>query len=219
MNRTAFIIDGFNLYHSVVDASEDLGGVSTKWLNIYKLCESYLYRIGGDAQMQGVYYFSAPAYHLSVVNPGVVDRHKRFIKCLRATGVTVKLARFKKRYFYFRAKGTMGERVRGRIRRHEEKETDVALASKLFELLVSDDCDTAVLVTGDTDLAPACETARRVFPNKEIGFAFPYCRKQDELADLASFSFTMDKHHYAAHQFSDPFKLPSGEVLTKPSSW
>ncbi len=65
-NRTAFIIDGFNLYHSVIDASKDLGGVSTKWLNIRALCDSYLHLIGGNAQTQGVYYFSAPAHHLSV---------------------------------------------------------------------------------------------------------------------------------------------------------
>jgi hypothetical protein len=169
--------------------------------------------------MQGVYYFSALAYHLSGVNTGLVDRHERFIKCLRVTGVTVKLARFEKKHHFFHARGTMGERVRGRIRRHEEKETDVALASKLFELLIRDDCDTAILVTGDTDLAPACETACRLFSNKQIGFAFPYGRKKDELADLASLSFTMDKHHYAAHQFPDPFTLPSGEVLTKPVMW
>jgi hypothetical protein len=219
MNRTAFVIDGFNLYHSVVDASNDLGGVSTKWLNIRALCDSYLHLIGGSAQTEGVYYFSAPANHLSTVNPGVVQRHMRFIKCLRATGVTVELARFKKKDIPFRVKGVMGDRIKGYLRRHEEKETDVAIASKLFELLVNNDCDTVLLVTGDTDLAPACRTARQLFPQKNIGFAFPYGRKYDELAALATLSFTMDKNHYVAHQFPDPLSLPSGEQVSKPPSW
>ena len=219
MNRTAFIIDGFNLYHSVREASRHLGGVSTKWLDIYALCDSYLHLIGGGAQTQGVYYFSAPAHHLATVNPGVVQRHKRFIKCLRSTGVAVELSRFKEKDVRFRTSNDLGDLVEGVLKRHEEKETDVAIAAKLFELLVSNQCDTAVLITGDTDLAPACRTARQLFPNKNIGFAFPYRRKNKELAKLASFSFNIDRRHYVTNQFPDPVTLPSGEKVAKPSSW
>jgi hypothetical protein len=143
----------------------------------------------------------------------------RFVKCLRATGVTVQLARFKKKNIFFRVEGDMGERVKGRVRRHEEKETDVAIAAKLFELLVKDECDTAILVTGDTDLAPACRTARELFPHKRIGFAFLYNRKNDELAALASLWFVMDENQYVSHQFPDPLILPGGEEVAKPASW
>jgi len=40
MNIVIFLIDGFNLYHSLIDASYDLklNGKGTKWLNIYSLC-------------------------------------------------------------------------------------------------------------------------------------------------------------------------------------
>jgi hypothetical protein len=37
MNRTIFLVDGFNLYHSLRAASDDLGGVSTKWLDLPRL--------------------------------------------------------------------------------------------------------------------------------------------------------------------------------------
>ena len=77
----------------------------------------------------------------------------------------------------------MGDLVEGVLKRNEEKETDVAIAAKLFELLVGNQCD--------TDLAPACRTARRLFQDKNIGFAFPYRRKNKELAKLASFSFNI----------------------------
>ena len=217
-NRTAFIIDGFNLYHSVATASDDLGGVSTKWLNIRALCDSYLHLVGGNAQTQGVYYFSALAHHLSVVNPGVVQRHKLFIRCLRETGVMVELSRFKEKGVKFRFSNAMGDSLRGELKRHEEKETDVAIAAKLFELLVNNDCDTAILVTGDTDLAPAVKTAQNLFPQKGIRFAFPYRRKNKELAKLAP-SFNIDNRHYAAHQFADPLTLPGGQVLNKPPTW
>jgi len=51
-NRTAFVIDGFNVYHSLVDASKALGlpdESGTKWLNLRALCESYLPVFGSDA--------------------------------------------------------------------------------------------------------------------------------------------------------------------------
>jgi hypothetical protein len=55
MNRTVFIIDGFNLYHSTRDASNDLGGQSTKWLDVRALCESYLYTISKTARLEDVF--------------------------------------------------------------------------------------------------------------------------------------------------------------------
>lgn len=219
MNRTAFIIDGFNLYHSVKEASSDLGGVSTKWLNIRALCDSYLHLIGNGAQTQGVYYFSALAHHLSVVNPGVVQRHRDFNKCLKSSGVKVELSRFKKKDVKFRFSNPLGDSIKGVLKRHEEKETDVAIATKLFELFINNDCDTAILITGDTDLAPACKTARQLFPTKNIGFAFPYKRKNNELARLASLSFNIDRNHYAAHQFPNPYVLTNGKRVNKPPCW
>ena len=69
MNDTIFLIDGFNIYHSVVEASKDLEGVSTKWLNLYSLCSSYLHVIGNNAQIKNIYYFSALATHLQSSSP------------------------------------------------------------------------------------------------------------------------------------------------------
>lgn len=57
MNRTVFLIDGFNLYHSLRDASRDLHGVQTKWLDLRALCESYLATVGNNAQCTDIYYF------------------------------------------------------------------------------------------------------------------------------------------------------------------
>lgn len=64
MNRVTFLIDGFNLYHSI----RDLGRyekLHVKWLNIYSLCSSFLYLIGKDANLAEIYYFSAFADHLN----------------------------------------------------------------------------------------------------------------------------------------------------------
>ena len=89
---------------------------------------------------------------------------------------------------------------------------------KLVEILLQDEADTVVLVTGDTDLAPAVRTASRMFPSKEICFAFPYKRKNKELAKLVSKHFYIRKERYLAHQFSDPVILPSGRKVAKPAT-
>ncbi len=212
MNRVSFIIDGFNLYHSVRQAQRDLGGISTKWLDVRRLCEGYLYLFGRDAVFQRAYYFSALAHHLEASNPDVTNRHRAFLECLEATGVEVVLNRFKRKTIRCKHCGK-------RFSRYEEKETDVALAVKLVEVLAEDACDTVVLVTGDTDLAPALRTANRLFPSKSVAFAFPYGRKNKELKQLAPDSFEISKGQYPKYQLPDPFRLPSGRDVRKPSKW
>ena len=217
MKLVAFLVDGFNLYHSVRSAGKTLG-LSTKWLDIKRLCSSYLHlvanAVGDKTQLANIYYFSALATHIEAVDPDVTVRHRRFIKCLEDSGVKVELSRFKPRQV------KCPEPKCGKIFfKHEEKETDVAIAVKLLEVFLRNECDTAVLVTGDTDLAPAVRTAMSLFPNKRVLFAFPYHRKNKELSKLAPGSFTMDKSQYARYQFQNPCILSDGTAIGKPPSW
>ena len=207
--RTIFLIDGFNLYHSIVDIARYCNGLNVKWLNTYSLCKSHLYLIGRDATIESVYYFSALAHHLN--DPGVISRHETYIKCLRETGVEEQLSRFKRKLIHC----SHG----GQIIRHEEKETDVAIASKMLEVLFQDECDSVVLVTGDTDQAPAAKTAKHLFPDKHIIFAFPYRRKNEELAQIAPGSFKIHSHTYIRHQFPNPFTLSNETIIPKPPNW
>ena len=212
MNRTVFLIDGFNLYHSLKYVSRHLRGASTKWLDVYSLCISYLHMIGNNAQIVNVYYFSALATHLQKTDPGKITRHRKLIECLEASGVTVKLANFKKAPVWCK-------RCRAYINRYEEKEADVAISAKLLEICVVDECDTIAIVSGDKDLAPAVRTARRLYPNKTLCFVFPYRRKNKELAQLVHHSFNIHPKKYLQHQFPDPVVLPNGQQIHKPIEW
>ena len=168
--------------------------------------------MGRDARLKEVYYFSALAKHLESVKPEVTQRHRAYIKCLRATSVRVELSRFKKKWVRCDSCGHY-------TKRHEEKETDVAIAAKLLGLFILDQCDSAVLMTGDTDLAPAVRTAQRLFPEKTICFAFPYGRKNLELKKLVTIAFQMGAANYLRYQLPDPFILPNGSGIQKPASW
>jgi len=173
---------------------------------------SYLPVIGAGAALEEIYYFSALATHLDPHRPGVTFRHRTYLEALKSTGVIPIMGRFKPKTVHCR-------RCRADSTHYEEKETDVAISVKIGELFTLDQADTIVLVTGDTDLAPAVRTSVRLFPTRQICFAFPYKRKNKELAQLVSRSFLIRKERYAAHQFPNEVSLSSGRVIRKPSEW
>jgi uncharacterized LabA/DUF88 family protein len=213
--RTTFLVDGFNVYHSLRDASRELGfvdGRGTKWLNLHTLLNSQLHLFGRSAVLSKIYYFTAFAHQRRSTDPQVIVRHERYIECVKDTGVEPVISRFKKKSVHCTA-------CRKQTTHYEEKETDVAIAVKLFELLMNNHCDRVVLVTGDTDLAPAVRDARRLFPSKEVCFGFPYRRTNQELKQIVSTSFSIDKATYVKHQFADPYVLKNGRSVTKPQEW
>lgn len=93
------------------------------------------------------------------------------------------------------------------------------LATTLFELFHTNLCDTVVLVTGDTDLLPAIKTSKKLFPEKNIIFAFPFGTQTKEMKALAPGSFTLSVEAYAKAQFPDPYLLTNGTSITKPARW
>jgi uncharacterized LabA/DUF88 family protein len=208
MNRVTFLIDGFNLYHSIIDLGHSQN-LRVKWLNIHSLCSSFLYLISRDANLAEIYYFSAFAHHLN--DPNVIKRHQDYIECLKSTGIIPEMGRFKPKD----VKCPLG----GKFTKHEEKETDIAIAVRLFEVIFNNKCDTVVLLTGDTDLTPAVKAFKSLFPAKTILFAFPYHRYNQELEQLLPGSFKIHAKTYVRHLFPDPVHLPDGSKIYKPTSW
>jgi uncharacterized LabA/DUF88 family protein len=211
MNRVTFLVDGFNLYHSLREAAKATGA-SLKWLDLQSLCASYLSAIGGAARLEQVFYFSAFAHFLTPKDPRVIVRHKALVSALRATGVVPMMGRFK-------WKPRWCPTCKVEHPGHEEKETDVAIAVMLMELCIKDACDTAVLVSGDTDLLPAIRTARRLYPDKQVWVAFPHGRYNAELAEAADNSITIKRKKYRQHQLTDPVVLADGRKAHKPAEW
>lgn len=210
--RTSFLVDGFNVYHSLLSATEDLRGKPTKWLDLNSLLRSYLYLLGSTAVLEEIYYFSALAHHVDARKPGVTTRHRNYIACLEATGIRVELGRFKK-------KDVRCPRCRQVSKHREEKETDVAISVKLLELFARDRADTIIIVSGDTDLAPAVRATDRLYPSKRVGFGFPYRRTSKELTALVPLFFTIRKEAYLKHRLADPFPVSQSRSIAKPSHW
>jgi uncharacterized LabA/DUF88 family protein len=230
--RVAFIVDGFNVYHSIREAEKLTAARPQRWLDLKSLCASYLPHFGRAATLQGVYYFSALARHLAATHPDIELRHQAYLEALESTGVEVTLASFKLRTQYVPLKHCALRvwplrrpvhlpipRCSVIVTRAEEKQTDVAIASKMFELLQRNAADAVVLVSGDTDLIPAIRTASTLFPTCTVAVCFPFKRHNAELRAAVQRSFKIGKDQYAKHQLPDPIVLPNGHLIRKPPSW
>jgi uncharacterized LabA/DUF88 family protein len=212
MKHLAFLIDGFNIYHSIEDIESD-SGVCYKWLNLFQLCKAFLYLFGREYDLFKIFYFTAIAYHYN--DPEKVKRHENYIKCLESTGIEIIRGRFKTKNEYcpLCKKSYIG---------HVEKETDIALCGKMLELVFANDnshCDGFVLVTGDSDLIPGIKTAQKICQSVDIRCAFPYNRKSNDLLTVAPNSFKLKSGHYHAFQFPNPVILADGTTIYKPDSW
>jgi len=150
MKRVITYIDGFNLYHAV----DDLKDQSLKWLDLWALSESLLRQ---NETLKAVNYFSAFATWL----PAPFARHRTYVAALQARGVTTIMGKFKEKPRSCRACGAkwMG---------HEEKETDVHIAVRLVADALLNDFERAIVISADSDLAPALRVVRQHQPGKEL---------------------------------------------------
>lgn len=200
--RVAFFVDGFNLYHAI---RSDPSRRKYKWLDLRQLCRVL---IGPRPEISAVLYFTAFAYW----NSAKVERHQRYIKALRQSDVRIIHGEFK----MIDRKCRLCERT---YKTFEEKQTDVNIAVHLFQLALRDEYDTAILVSGDTDLAPSIEAIHRSFPSKRIEIAVPPGRRAKLLTQVADFHRKIKRRHLESCQFPYELELADGQKVICPERW
>lgn len=201
MHRVIAFVDGFNLYHSLQDNPLFH---KYKWLDIKKLVETYV----PPPQLKEVYYFTS----LTLWNTDKVNRHKVLIKALESTGVSIVYGQFRRRDRYCPNCNT------SHVSR-EEKQTDVNIAIHLFRLAIEDRYDTALILSGDSDLLPSIRAVKGTFASKKIGVLIPIGRRAEELKMDCDFHIRMRERNLARCLFDDPLVLLDGTSLTKPVTW
>ena len=155
MTRITAYIDGFNLYHAI----DDLQKPHLKWVDLWALCKS----IARDGEeLTTVVYFSAYATWLRDAH----QRHIEYVKALLYRGVTCNMGHFK-------SKPRTCNKCGADWIQHEEKETDVHIAARLVADAYCDRFDRALLITADSDLAPALDIVRNAFPRKQMFVVAP----------------------------------------------
>ena len=208
-----FVVDGFNVYHAIKETTRR-AGPDCRWLDLRSLCGSTLQLIDPSARTEQVHYFSALAHHLERKRPGTVARHQRYLDALSVTGITIHLGTFKPKDIEYRS-----DTCHVRLRRHEEKETDVAIASIIVRTAAQHECDALVLVSGDTDLVPALRAARALRPDVMLVSLFPPYRSNRAFDACVDARFKISPRQLAAHQLPRVVVTTDGRGIDRPPEW
>jgi uncharacterized LabA/DUF88 family protein len=161
MKRVYCYIDGFNLYHSIVEIAKKKYPPANhlKWLDLKKLAEKFL---KNDENLEKTFYFSAYAKHIF----NAYKRHEKYVAALEAVGIETVLGKFKKKY-------PRCAKCRQTYLTHEEKESDINLALYILQHAFENRYDTLFLVTADSDLLAVIYRLKTLFPKLEIVLLIP----------------------------------------------
>lgn len=202
MRRAIVYIDGFNLYHGLMEA----GLQTSRWLDLVALSGSLLLP---DQSLAGTRYFTTRVRG----NPKKTARQGLFLDALMERG-EIEIA-----YGHFLAKEMSCRNCSSRWTKNEEKKTDVNIAVSLLDDAYDDRFDVALVVSGDSDLAPPIVSVLNRFPEKRIVAAFPPRRQSSELRRVASAAIPISEAKIRASRLPNPVLLASGQRLLAPRGW
>ena len=200
--RVAVYIDGFNLYNGLRAKHEK----RYLWLDLHEVCKSFL---RPDQTLIRIGYFTAP-----VRGDRFAAEQAIYLDALRATSsiLTVTEGRFLEKPVQCPACGDVRMT-------YEEKETDVNIAVSLVEDAAGDRYDTALLITGDSDLCPAIRSVRRLRPTKRVLVAFPPLRSTNQLRQTAHGTFSISGSRLRGRLLPDVVTTDTGVKLIRPERW
>ncbi len=205
MQRVISYIDGFNLYFGL----KSKGYRRYYWLNIQQLSRSLL------KQYQTLSYTKYFTSRVSS-NKQDPDKSKRQAAYIEAVETLHDCSIY---FGHYLSKKVVCHNCGSSWRTHEEKMTDVNIAIELMTDAFNNRFDTALLLSGDSDLTGPVKSVRDLFPNKRIIVAFPPNRHSKQLQMAANAFFTIGRKKIADSQFSDIVKKADGFRLARPTSW
>lgn len=215
--RVLFLIDGFNVYHSINPSNLGSDYNKYKWLNLKQCCHNTLHIIHTQAEITQIHYFTATPQHLQLTNPGRLHRHRLYLRALNSLrNPSIKIHEGKIRQQQVITESNEGKKY---VKIWREKGTDIALAMHLIYEAQQDVADQFVIMSGDSDYAPLIHYFRLMFPTKLIRFVFPAGRFSSELQKLAPLSFKLSLDTYKSCQLPDRITLASGKFIYRPIEW
>jgi uncharacterized LabA/DUF88 family protein len=209
MSRTNVYIDGFNLFYGA------LKGSPYKWLDLEALCHQLLPK----DSIHRIRYFTAKV-SARPGDPQLPVRQQTYLRALATLPtVSVHLGVFyvSNTRAYLANPPPSGPKT-AEIIKTEEKGSDVALATYLMLDGCRGDCDTAVLITNDSDLREPLRLAREEL-GLTTGVINPHPASRRSRALQATFFKQLRPGALAASQFSRQLTSRSGRKITKPADW
>lgn len=200
--RLYVYVDGFNLYWGMHDVARR----RLLWLDLVKLAGSLRPR----SSLIMVKYFSAPVLD----DPAGQSRQGHYVDALESlypNRLEVHMGRYQRSEITCRKCG-------GTWNRYEEKETDVSIAVSLVADAAQGKFESALIISADSDLAPAVRAVKEILPSAFVTAAFPPKRHSAELKKLMPASFHIGDEKLARAQLPGQF-IAAGKTFTRPSHW
>lgn len=203
--RVAAYVDGFNLYYGL----RAKGWRRYYWLDLVRLAENLL-RPG--QQLAAVRYFTAGVF-AEAGDPDKPLRQNTYLDALAT------LPALRIHMGYHVAKQLRCPSCGASWQTYEEKMTDVNIAVELLGDAQDDLFDTAIIISGDGDLASPVRTVRERYPGKQAIVAFPPGRHSDGLRSVATASFPIGRGILSKSLLPDQVIRADGFVLKRPPTW
>ncbi len=209
---TAYI-DGFNVYFGI----KSKFGHKYLWLDLVELVR----QVRPCDDIIAVRYFTAVVKG----EPAAAANQIEYIEALQAhcgPELDVQRGWFKPRGIGpFRACGQHYEcGCPRRFRSYEEKETDVALGAAMVEDAAANRGDLTLLVSADSDFAPAIRAIRRLSPSRPVLLAMPpgNLKPHKRFVNVGYFNIneTALRHAQLPTSIRDP---DAGRTRTRPAKW
>jgi len=198
--RVSVYIDGFNLYFGLSSKYPKL-----KWLDVHSLASNL---IKSNQVLSACNYFTARVRN----NPNKERRQTTYLDALETTGINII-------YGKFYSKPVMCKRCRNSWPANEEKMTDVNIAVKILTDALQDTFDTAIIISGDSDLTPPIRALKQFYSAKKVIVAFPPNRSSFELKNISDASFTIGRAKLSSSQLPNEIEKEDGFILRKPTEW
>lgn len=217
LKRVIIFVDGFNLYHAIDDLDKDDRTKRythtkhyLKWLNLHSLGQALIHP-KNDVLVK-VFYFSAYAGWLKQESQA---RHRTYVDALVSTGVEPVMGTFKK-------KPRRCPKCHHKWDGHEEKESDVNIATYLVAGALADTYDKAIIFTADTDITPAILEVKKSCPLKEILVAIPEKRlnRSNALTNAAHNKIRLKEVNFQKNLFPESFTCErTGKTISCPEKY
>ncbi|HEX5341304.1 MAG TPA: antitoxin Xre/MbcA/ParS toxin-binding domain-containing protein, partial [Duganella sp.] len=226
--RTRAYVDGYNLYYGC------LKGTPYKWLDLWILFEKHILPSSTPDRSVllplGIKYFTAKILEKAAKAPDSVSSQARYHTALRKL-YDGRIELIEGYYSLIESKASLidvdapqtwpRDCAQALVWKLEEKQSDVNLALQAYHDAITDAVDQVVIVTNDTDIAPALKLIRE-HTSVQIGLVVP-TRIQEripntELAELAHWVRThINEGELATAQL--PRVIGGRKPTIKPDSW
>ena len=205
MNIAYAYVDGYNLYHGMMDLDYKIPGDPSitplrkyLWLDLNAYAVSYLPR---GFNLEKIHYFTAPIRD----NPDLLIRQEIYWKAIESIP-NLQIHR--------------GKHIK-KGDSYTEKQTDVKMALQMYDDAINiPNLKLLVLISADSDQVPTIEKIDRLNKGIEFLAIFPPCRRSDDLMKLIG----QHKCHKTKYkrlqlcQFPDIISTPTYTV-SRPIEW